>query len=246
MIAGLGPQVAPRLNEISCYREAPIGEILPIRAYIGVPIQHDNGSIFGTLCAFDKANQSNEMLDELPLVELFATLLGSILECELGTEVERRRAERAEADSMINELTGLGNRRAWERMIDAEEARCARYGDPASILIIDINELKQENDEHGHAAGDQVLKAAADSIQSSEREGDFTARIGGDEFGFLALHANALDAETLRTRILAALRAHSVRASVGVATRHPSEGLRRAITLADLGMYSEKLRGRSS
>ena len=245
MVAGRGPRIAPRSNEVAAYREAPINDILPIGAYIGVPIQREDGSSFGTLCAIDPKSQPDSILAELPLVELLATLLESILECELRIDSERRRAERAEAESMIDELTGLGNRRAWERTIDAEEARCARYGDPASVLIVDLDNLKQENDEHGHAAGDLILKAAALAIQAVERDGDFSARIGGDEFGLLAVHANALDAEMLRTRIVAGLTASRVKASVGVSTRHPSEGLRRAIKQADARMYAEKLRGRT-
>lgn len=90
-----------------------------------------------------------------------------------------------------------------------------------------------------------MLIAAALAIRSIGREGDFTARISGDEFGLLAVHTNALDAQIIQTRVIVALEANSVRANVGVSTRHPSEGLRRAITQADTRMYAEKLRIRS-
>jgi GAF domain-containing protein len=166
MVAGLGPRVAPRSDEVPAYRAAPIGQQVPIAAYIGVPIRRDDDSLFGTLCAVDKSPQPDAIIAEQPLIELLADLLGALLEADSKSDAEKHRAERAEVESLSDELTGLGNRRAWERIIEAEEARCARYGDPASVLIVDLDGLKRENDTKGHAAGDELLCSAAAALTS--------------------------------------------------------------------------------
>lgn len=241
----VGPRDSSKSDNMPTHLEASQGQLLPIESYMGVPIRRDDGSAFGMLCAVNPHAQSHEIVRYEPMVEILANLLGTILAIELRTDAERRRAERAEADSMIDELTQLGNRRAWERTIEAEEARCARYGDPASVLVIDLDDLKHVNDNFGHGAGDRLLRATAVVIQSVVREGDFAARIGGDEFAMLAVHANAEDAELIRDRVTAALAKDGINASVGIATRHPSEGLVRAMILADSRMYAEKVQRRT-
>jgi diguanylate cyclase len=80
---------------------------------------------------------------------------------ELDRQELQGRFERAELDSLTDPLTGVGNRRAWDRLLDAEEARCRRYGSPASLVAIDLDELKQVNDADGHLAGDRLLRRAA-------------------------------------------------------------------------------------
>ena len=246
MLQGLGPRVAPRVREIPAYCDVPMRTKYSIEAYVGVPIFRNDGAFFGTLSGFDGSCQRPEIVDELPTIELLAELLGSLVESERQIDGERRRAERAEAESMVDELTKLGNRRAWERTIEAEEARCARYGDPASVLVIDLDDLKNVNDRFGHEAGDQLLRLTGIAIQLAARDGDFTARIGGDEFAILAVHANAEDAELIRERVEAELGRREVRASVGIATRNPTGGLNRAIILADTRMYETKLGRRAN
>jgi diguanylate cyclase (GGDEF)-like protein len=236
----LGPRDHSLSDKIPAHVEGLMGSHLPIESYMGVPIRRADGSPFGMLCAIDQGAQSPEVLKCEPLVEILASLLGTILAIELQTDSERRRAERAEAESMVDELTQLGNRRAWERTVEAEEARCARYGDPASVLVIDLDDLKLVNDSFGHGAGDKLLRSTAAAIQTAVREGDFAARIGGDEFAMLAVHANSEDAELIRDRVASALVKDGIHASVGVATRHPSDGLVNAVVLADTRMYREK------
>ena len=106
-------------------------------------------------------------------------MLGTVLANELRAEAEMRRAERAEQQAEIDSLTGLFNRRGWERLMLAEEARCARYGHPAAVICIDLDGFKHINDTLGHSKGDEILVTASNSLLSASREGDVVARLGG-------------------------------------------------------------------
>lgn len=79
-------------------------------------------------------------------------------------------------------LTGLANRRHFEAVLARELDRVARAGEPALLLVLDIDHFKQVNDRRGHVAGDLVIKAVADALQHSVRPMDTVARIGGEEF----------------------------------------------------------------
>lgn len=80
MVEGEGPHFAPEARAVPCYADAAIGKELPIASYIGVPLGRADGSLFGTLCAFDPAPQPPSVGDELPLLELNGRLLSSLLE----------------------------------------------------------------------------------------------------------------------------------------------------------------------
>ncbi len=105
-------------------------------------------------------------------------------------------------------LTELCNRRRFEEELHSQLARCRRYGEQAALLMIDLDRFKAVNDTHGHAAGDDMLKAVASALQDSIRESDSVARIGGDEFAVIMVNVAPqhlrLMAEKLRRVILAA------------------------------------------
>lgn len=240
MVVGEGPRIAPRSDEVPAYKDAPIGRQVPIASYIGFPILREDASLFGTLCAIDKAPQPEEIVDEQPLLELLASLLSSILTSDLRADVERRRAERVDAGSLTDELTGLGNLRAWDRILEAEESRCRRYGDPASVLVLGLDELKDVNDDRGDAAGNRRIETAAAAIRTATREGDFAARIADDEFAILLVNARIEDAAVAEGRLANALSDAGVRASIGAAARVPADGLAAAWKQADSTMYEAK------
>lgn len=77
------------------------------------------------------------------MVELFSKLLSSILQAELRQNEQIRQQELLQQQASKDELTGLYNRRAWEKLLQAEEERCKQYGHPAAILFIDLNDLKK-------------------------------------------------------------------------------------------------------
>ena len=82
-------------------------------------------------------------------------------------------------------LTGLGNRRSFDMALTRELDRVARSGEPALLLMIDIDHFKRVNDTHGHEAGDQVICTVARALAASVRPMDMVARIGGEEFAIL-------------------------------------------------------------
>lgn len=240
MVQGLAPQIAPYSDDIELYAAAPIGRQVPIKAYIGCPLVKEDGSLFGTLCAIDPSPQSEALYQEQGLIELLGNLLSVILQKELREEKSARQLERIQAEALTDGLTGLYNRRGWDRLVEAEEERSRRHGHPCAVYIIDLDNLKEVNDQCGHAAGDELIRQAAQVLQETIRGDDRLARLGGDEFAILSVEMNKQNAELLFERITQALAQANVEASIGYALRHPSTGLNEAIIQADQQMYFHK------
>lgn len=244
MVAGQGPQVAPRVADVPAYAAAPNRQVVPIEAYVAVPLRQADGEVFGTLCGFAQQPQPESLHEAEALVVLQARLLATVLSLELQREELERRAERAETEAHRGVLTGLANRRAWDSVLAAEEARCRRYGHPAAIVVVDLNGLKTVNDSSGHAAGDQLLRDAAAVLRGAARETDLVARLGGDEFGVLALETDGTGGHVTAERLRRALHDHGVAAAVGVGVRLPRATLAVAWQDADRAMYEEKRSGK--
>lgn len=242
MVNGEGPRIAPCSDVVAAYVEAPIGQQVKIGAYVGVPLVYEDGSLFGTLCAIDPAPQPPTIQQELPLVELLAQLLSRILHADIKAAEQFRLAERLQTDALTDGLTGLYNRRGWDQLLDSEEERCSIYGYPACIIVIVIDGLTTINDAQGHAAGDRLLQQTAAVLRQTTRKQDVVARIGGDEFAMLCVECSLDEGEPFKARLEQALLAHQLYASVGIAGRHPSQGLRWAWANADRAMYRHKPR----
>ena len=153
--------------------------------------------------------------------------------------------------AFTDHLTGLANRRRFERQLEREVARTERYSRPFCLLLVDIDNFKDVNDTYGHDAGDEALRRVANVIQSGTRGIDTGARIGGDEFAVIlpetALERGLEVAERLRAAV-AALDlgpAGRVTASLGVAElpacARTGEEMRSA---ADAALYEAKRGGR--
>ena len=239
LVDGRGPRVARVAAEVRAYAGASLGGV-PVGALAGVPVLAPDGSVFGCLCGVDPASGPPDLAAELPTVELLGRLLAVLLVQELERQELQRRFELAELDALTDPLTGVGNRRAWDRLLEAEEARCHRYGSVASLVAIDLDELKRVNDRLGHAAGDRLLRRAAQVIDSTRRAADVVARLGGDEFGVLAVECDEPAAKVLADRLRGALEAAGIRASLGHATRQPTGTLAQAWSAADAEMYAHK------
>lgn len=98
-------------------------------------------------------------------------------------------------------LTGLANRRAFELSLAREIDRVARSGEPALLLVLDIDHFKRVNDTYGHAAGDEVLRAVAGALLDCVRPMDFVARVGGEEFAIILPNCPAAFGETVAERV---------------------------------------------
>lgn len=157
--------------------------------------------------------------------------------------------ERLRNLAMLDALTGLPNRRAFEAVVDRTVASSSRGNREFCLLFIDLNDFKGINDTLGHDAGDALLKAVGARLSSRVRAADFVARLGGDEFVVLASDTDTLGAEVFVERIREALsepvvvagRVVSITASIGLAN-YPRDGRSRAALLkvADDAMYAHK------
>lgn len=148
-------------------------------------------------------------------------------------------ARRAIELAGVDPLTQLGNRRTWHRAVEHESKRSTRYGTAATVMVMDLDGLKQINDTQGHAAGDVYLKHGAAALRSVSRSVDVICRLGGDEFGLLAPETDAAGAAQLASRLRRAMAAAGVQASLGVATA-VAGGLDAAWHSADADMYADK------
>lgn len=240
---GRGPPIASDIAGIQGFaeparHEAEVGR--PVRSHMGLPLTHPDGSLYGTICAADPHSKGDDIVADLPLFELMAQLLATVLAVETKAASEVRRAELAEEESLVDGLTGLSNRRAWDRYLEIEENRCRRYEIPASVVVVDLDHLKEVNDGEGHAAGDALLRLVAETLEQSSRDPDICSRTGGDEFAILAVDCDETAAEALAGRVEQTLAEKRVQASVGWATRDPITGLHVAVRRADQDMLEAK------
>jgi diguanylate cyclase (GGDEF)-like protein/PAS domain S-box-containing protein len=155
--------------------------------------------------------------------------------------------------ALVDELTGLQNRRAFTLFAEQELARARRNGRTPVLVFADLDELKRINDEHGHAAGDAAIQLVGNALRSMFRETDVVARWSGDEFVALMVDGSEDAARQIRSRLNAAIAAHTppdlpyvVAASVGASTLDSDLPLSEAMERADAQLYAQKKRERRS
>jgi diguanylate cyclase (GGDEF)-like protein len=242
MVAGAGPNIAPDVRRVPAYAAAPITRRLPVGAYAGVPVRLPNGQLIGSICGLDPSPQPESFVDVLPVLRLAADLLGRTRAVEVEALRERARAEEAERRAVTDALTGISNRLGWDEALASEQARASRRGLWTGLVSVDLDELKQINDRHGHQAGDGLLLATAESLQAVVRREDVLARVGGDEFAVLVSDCDAGCLDRLIGRLRAVLDGVGVRASVGAVSVPSGTSLLDAWHIADQQMYAEKHR----
>ena len=202
-----------------------------IRFYAGAPIAGPDGHPLGTLCVIDREPRTLEAGERRTLEDLAEMVEDEIAYTRLA---------------IVDELTGLSNRRGMDFLGRQVLAMCARQGNRAVILYADLDDLKPINDEHGHEAGDRALKAVARAFVGSFRNADVLARMGGDEFA--ALLAGTADVGIPLERMEAALRRASadtglpLAVSIGFAVFDPAQprDLDALLAEADAAMYAAK------
>jgi len=172
---------------------------------------------------------------------------------QVGAIIEQRALEaRLAALSEPDEVTQLPNRRGFRRMAEQELKSSRRAGRRGAVLYIDLDDLKPINDTHGHAAGDQALRATADVLRSCLRESDLIGRLGGDEFAVFATGLATLhDTNMLLSRLYRRLveenahhatlgRPFEVGFSIGLALVNPGDDLDTLLARADKALYVQK------
>lgn len=246
MIAGTAPQIAPDIDEVPEYVEAAALAPITIGAYLGTPIVRPDGTLFGTLCGYDPQHQTEELRKLQPLLDLLSSMLSAVLQADTAATAAARDLETARREADTDVLTGLLNRRGWDRYLQQEEERFRRFGDAACVVVLDLDHLKVVNDTAGHEAGDRHIRQAAQVLAATARPGDILARLGGDEFGIVAVGATMALAEDLVERMQQALRAAGVSVSVGHAPYSVVSGFPGAWQAADKAMYQQKQQRRAS
>ena len=183
---------------------------------------------------------------------------GALSASELRAEIKRLNEELLRAEWRIAELEARAdvdplldilNRRGFERELGRALAYVARYGTPAVLMFIDLDDFKAINDRHGHAVGDALLKVVASQLAGRVRASDVVGRLGGDEFGVLLWHIDAAraaaKAQELERIVEQAGITHdserlAVGASAGTVPLDPAFDPAALIDAADRAMYARK------
>jgi diguanylate cyclase len=202
------------------------------------------------IAALTEAAGASTPIDTLRALACARDLLGADADaCEpLLNELARRCDELHRLRDLAGRdpLTGAANRRTFEEELAREAARHRRTHEAFAVILLDLDELKQRNDRHGHGAGDEALIALVGACLRTVRETDLVARLGGDEFAVLLPGSNHTGAAALAARLREAIEQAVVedgplRVSVGsAAAEHGRIAADSIVQLADRALYQDK------
>ncbi len=191
------------------------------------------------------------------VLALMATVLGVVIQ-DLVTRMRRERNLAEERGRMIEELaltdalTGIDNRRGWERAIRRSVGQARRHSQPLCLAMLDLDYFKQYNDTRGHQAGDDFLRRIALNWEEMTRIEDHIARYGGEEFVLTLPNTDLEGARVIVERLRASLpdfpddeMAASITCSAGIAEWNGSETVRELVGRADQALYLAKQEGRN-
>jgi diguanylate cyclase len=169
----------------------------------------------------------------------------------------KKEFEQAKAAALVDFLTGIGNRKAFDMAIQGSVEEATPDTEPLSLLMIDIDHFKRFNDEHGHIVGDEVIRLVARKIKENVRGRDFVARYGGEEFAVILPGTPIIGAKTVAENIRQSFsegRLKRVRTSeyigtitisVGAAQYRPGESVEDLVDRSDQALYFAKDAGRN-
>src|ERR1700682_4216500 len=164
------------------------------------------------------------------------------------------RARQFSSEARTDHLTGLANRREFERVMEREVALGERHSRRLSMMMIDLDNLKRINDRQGHRAGDAALRLVAQQLQRVVRASDVCARVGGDEFAVAMPETRIERAREVATRLRSAIEHVSlsskspepVEVSVGAAEWRPGQDWQAVYQAADGDLYEDKRRRKTA
>ena len=231
-----------------------------LRFYAGALLKSSDGYPLGTLCVLDYHPRDIDQQQRFALQALANQVMAHMElmrshreQKRLIAELESARHEMANL-AATDVLTGLLNRRAFERRLRNTLASIKRGAPPAAIVMIDIDNFKQINDTYGHPVGDSVIKRFAKRCRSIVREADVLARWGGEEFMLLMPHTTVEEAYQAANRLRDKLARQPlvdniaeplyVTASLGICRLDEASELQEQLHAVDQLMYQAKERGR--
>ncbi|MGD0189438.1 MAG: GGDEF domain-containing protein [Rhizomicrobium sp.] len=185
--------------------------------------------------------------------DVITRLAGEVETLSVELTHTRLRLEQAEHQADQDQLLPVLNRRAFVRELTRHIALCARYGTPACVIYLDLDDFKRVNDTYGHAGGDAVLAHFAAMVLENIRESDVVGRLGGDEFAVILTHTNRDQANRKAQGLINALSARPtmfngqavpVGVSFGAFELRANENAESAMARADEAMYRRKRMGR--
>jgi diguanylate cyclase (GGDEF)-like protein len=197
----------PDLREHPVYANHVLVNQLGLRTYSGLPVTVGDDARW-VLAFLRRRCDAPQLAVDIAYMELIADWLGNTL-------YQAAQKKLLEQLALTDPLTGLPNRRAAEERLQMEVARFSRDGNGFALVLLDIDHFKMVNDRYGHAVGDEVLKAMAQRFEVGQREGDWVARWGGEEFLFVLHGSRADDAVGTMGRLLNQCRAEPVQTSIG-------------------------------
>ena len=160
------------------------------------------------------------------------------------------RARQLSTESRTDHLTGLANRREFERFMEREVALAERHERRLTMMMIDLDNLKRINDRYGHRGGDAALRLVGQQLQRVVRASDLCARIGGDEFAVAMPETDLARGREVATRLRSAVRemslgaksAEPVEVSIGLSAWRPGQDWLSVYQSADMDLYEDKRR----
>jgi diguanylate cyclase (GGDEF)-like protein len=214
-----------------------------IRGGLAVPLRDEENEVVGTLAVFWRGSEREPSEEEVALLEELAGSAGPSL-----ANARRFREARQLAD--LDALTNLHNRRYFHETLARECARAHRYDRRLALVVFDVDDFKAINDRIGHLAGDSVLAAVAERVQSVVRSADVACRVGGDEFGVILPESTLNDAEQLYSRVQFAVASRPIgpfdriHLSAGIAELGREDSAESFFQRADQALYRAKEAGK--
>ena len=154
--------------------------------------------VVGVLNLADKTDGNGFEAGDIALIELFGQLIGA----SIGNI---KLFERTQRQAITDGLTSLVNHKTFYEVLEKELWRSRRYGGQISLIMVDVDNLKNINDVYGHRAGDKAIKEISKRIKKCIRQIDTAARYGGDEFAVILINTSIIDASVVAKRMLDAV-----------------------------------------
>ena len=245
MANGRAPLLSNAAGDDPVYGALSAQADLDIASYVGVPLSLSDGRAVGSLCAINHEGDAYTDQD-LGLLQVTGRMLAYELERELAARDLNALHDELRRQATTDPLTNLKNRRSFEQALEREWLLCERDRIESYVGLLDLDGFKAVNDEHGHEAGDAVLKIVADCLREAARQTDECARVGGDEFAVLLVRTEPGAQEAFIARLREGIQRrladapYEVCLSAGFQSLIDVPEAGEALRMADAAMYRDK------